>query len=72
MNLTRLPLEVEGVRQEGSRIETVPVAIKGSDGGLLDSAIPRVAITKDANYWDDDSTTDLEAEVDLIALIGHI
>jgi hypothetical protein len=73
VNLTRLLLEVDGVRQEGSRIETVPVAIKGSDGGLLDSAIPRVAITKDANYWDDDSTTDLEAEVDpLIALIGHM
>ena len=39
---------------------------------MLDSAIPKVAITKDANYWDDDSTTDLEAEVDLIALIGHM
>jgi L-asparaginase len=36
------------------------------------SAIPKVAITKDANYWDDDSTTDLEVEVDLIALIGHM
>jgi hypothetical protein len=27
---------------------------------------------KDANFWDDDSTIDLEAEVDLIALIGHM
>jgi L-asparaginase len=72
VNLTSLPSEVGGVRQEGSRIETVPVAIKGPDGGLLGSAIPKVAITKDANYWDDDSTTDLEAEVDLIALIEHM
>ena len=48
------------------------VAIKGPDGKLLDAAITKVAITKDANYWDDDSTTDLEAEVDLIALIGHM
>src|SRR6266446_3349012 len=72
VNLTRLPSEVEGVRQEGSRIETVSVAIKGPDGRLLDTAIPKVAITKDANYWDDDSTIDLEAEVDLIALIGHM
>ena len=72
VNLTRLPSEVTGVHQEGARIETVPVAIKGPDGGVLDSAIPKVAITKDANYWDDDSTTDLEAEVDLIALIGHM
>jgi L-asparaginase len=72
VNLTRLPAEVRGVRQEGSRIEIVPVAVKGPDGGLLGSAIPKVAITKDANYWDGDSTTDLEAEVDLIALIGHM
>jgi hypothetical protein len=54
VNLTSLPSEVGGVRQEGSRIETVPVEIKGPDGKLLGSAIPRVAITKDANYWDED------------------
>ena len=60
------------MRREGSRIEIVPVAIKGPDGGLLDTAIPKVAITKDASYWDDDSTVDPEAEVDLIALIGHM
>jgi L-asparaginase len=72
VNLTHLPSEVRGVRREGSRIETLSVAIKGPDGGLLGSAIPKVAITKDANYWADDSTTDLEAEVDLIALIGHM
>ena len=54
------------MRQEGSRIETVPVAIKGPDGKLLSSAIPKVAISKDANYWDP------EAEVDLIAMIGHM
>src|SRR5712691_6896808 len=72
VNVTQLPSEVKGVRQEGSRIEIVPVAIKGPDGALLDTAIPKVAITKDANYWDDDSTTDLETEVDLIALIGHM
>jgi hypothetical protein len=73
VNVTRLPSEVSGVRQEGSRIETVPVAIiKGPDGALLDTAIPKVVITKDANYWDDDSTIDIEAEVDLIALMGHM
>ena len=60
------------MRQEGSRIETVPVAIKGPDGKLLSSAIPKVAISKDANYWDEDGTGDPEAEVDLIAMIGHM
>src|SRR5215470_2368308 len=53
-------------------IETIPVAIKGSDGGLLDTAIPKVVITKDASYWDDDSTPSLEAEVDLVAMISHM
>jgi L-asparaginase len=72
VNITHLPSVVRGVRQEGSRIETVSVAIKGPDGGLLDTAIPKVTITKDASYWDDDSTVDPEAEVDLVAMIGHI
>jgi L-asparaginase len=70
VNVTALPFEVGGVRQEGSRIEAVPVAIKGPDGKLLSSAIPKVAIAKDANYWDDDGTGDPEAEVDLVAMIG--
>ena len=72
VNLTSLPSQVGGVRREGSRIETVPVAIKGPDGTLLHSAIPKVAITKDANYWDEDRAADLEGEVDLIAMIGHM
>jgi len=72
VNITALPFEVGGVRQEGSRIETVPVAIRGPDGKLLGSAIPKVAIAKDANYWDEDATGDPEAEVDLIAMIGHM
>ena len=61
MKVTNLPSEVGGVRQEGLRIETLPVAIKGPDGKLLlGSAIPKVAIAKDANYWDDDGTGDPE------------
>jgi hypothetical protein len=72
VNLSRLPSEVGGVRQEASRIVTVPVAVKGPDGELLGSAIPKVVIAKDGNYWDNESTTDLEAEVDLVAMIGHM
>jgi hypothetical protein len=48
------------------------VAIKGPDGRLLDTAIPKVAITKDASYWDDDSPPNPEAEVDLIAMISQM
>jgi len=36
------------------------------------AAIPKVAIAKDANYWDEDGTGDPEAEVDLIAMIEHM
>jgi hypothetical protein len=71
VNLTSLPRQVAGVRREGTRIETVPVAIKDTDGALLETAIPRVAISKDASYWDDNAG-DPEAEVDLVALIGHM
>jgi L-asparaginase len=72
VNVTRLPSEVSGVHQEGSRIASVPVAIKGPDGRLLDTAIPKVAIAKDASYWDDDGAADPEAEVDLIAMISRM
>jgi len=72
VNITQLPSEVRGARREGRRIETVSVAVKGSDGKLLGTAIPKVAIAKDASYWDDESMGDPEAEVDLIALIGHM
>ena len=72
VNLTALPAQVTGVRREGSRIETVPVAIKGSDGTLLATAIPKVAISKDASNWDDDGAVNPEAEVDLVALIGQM
>ena len=71
-NVTRLPSEVNGVRQEGSRIEPLIVPIKGSDGRLFDTAIPKVAITKDASYWDDHGSPDPEAEVDLMAMIGYM
>jgi len=72
VNIGSLPLQVTGVRREGSRIETVAVAIKGTDGSLLATAIPKVAISKDASYWDEEGTADPAAEVDLVALIGQM
>jgi L-asparaginase len=72
VNITRLPEKTIGVRKEGARIETVPVPVKGPDGLLVDGAIPKVAICKDASYWADDNSlegADIEQEVDLIAMI---
>jgi L-asparaginase len=72
VNISALPSQVTGVCREGSRIETLPVTIKGPDGALLEAAIPKVAISKDASYWDEDGTANPEAEVDLVALIGQM
>lgn len=72
VNVTRLPFEVAGVRKEGPRLAIVPVAVKDPDGRLLDAAIPKVAIAKDASYWDDDGAPDPEAEVDLTAMLGRM
>jgi L-asparaginase len=72
VNLTRLPNEVTGVRREGVKVVTMPVKIKAPNGLLLDTAIPKVAIAKDASYWDDDSRIDLEAQVDLVAMIEQM
>jgi L-asparaginase len=72
VNLTSLPSQVTGVRREGSRIKTVPVSIKAPDGALLETAVPKVAISKDASYWDEGGAADPEAEVDLVALIGQM
>jgi hypothetical protein len=75
VNITRLPEKTHGVRQEGARIETISVAIKRPDGSLIETAIPKVAITKDASYWAEDNSpavADSEDEVDLIAMIAHM
>jgi L-asparaginase len=72
LNITRLPKTVEGVRRGARGLERVTVPIKGPDGFLLDGAIPKVAITKDAAYWSDDGKLDLAREVDLVAMIEHM
>jgi L-asparaginase len=72
VNLTSLPAQVKGVRREGTGIATVPVAIKGADGFLVETAVPKVLVTKDASYWADDSTVDMEGEADLVAMIEHM
>jgi hypothetical protein len=72
VNLTSLPRDVTGVRREGLGIATVPVAIKGDDGFLVETAVPKVLVTKDASYWADDSAVDLEGEADLVAMIERM
>ena len=69
VNLTQLPREVQGSRVQGSKIETIPVAIKDVEGNLLSAAIPKVTIVKHARYLPDDTSGDASSEVDILARI---
>jgi L-asparaginase len=72
VNLTRLPKQTTGIRREGGVIGTIPVTIKDANGDLLESAIPKVAIVKDASYWNSGFEEEMENEVDLVAMLDHM
>lgn len=69
VNITRLPREVMGMGKIGDDIGRIPVAIKDSEGYLVATAIPKVAIVKDSSYAEDDFEGDPAQEVDVIALM---
>jgi hypothetical protein len=69
LNLTQLPREVQGSRVQGSKVGTIAVAIKDSDGNLLSTAIPKVTIVKHARYLPEDTLGDASSEVDILARV---
>ncbi len=71
VNIARLPARVLGVNRAGDNVAMIPVAIKNEAGELLGSAIPKVAIVKDANYSAERISEDLDDGVDLLALISR-
>lgn len=71
VNLTQLPSAVQGSKVQGSRVGTIPVAIKDSDGNLLSDAIPKVTIVKHARYLPEDTSGDASSEVDILARIDR-
>jgi hypothetical protein len=71
VNIARLPARVLGVNRAGDNVTMIPVAIKNEAGELLGSAIPKVAIVKDANYSAERINEDLDDGVDLLALISR-
>jgi len=71
VNIARLPAKVLGVTRAGDKVAMIPVAIKNEAGELLGSAIPKVAIVKDANYSAERINDDLDDGVDLLALISR-
>jgi len=71
VNIARLPAKVLGVNRAGDKVAMIPVAIKNEAGELVGSAIPKVAIVKDANYSAERINDDLDDGVDLLALISR-
>lgn len=69
VNLTQLPDEVQGVRQEGDAVTAVRIAIKNDQGGLRAAAIPKVEIVKHARYASESTSDDPSSEADILALI---
>lgn len=71
VTVTKLPASVTGIKGGASGIETVEVAVKDATGKLLDTAIPKVSIVKDASYIEDDCESDPAQEVDTIAFMEY-
>ena len=71
VRVTQLPESVEAsVMSEGKLIQArIPILDAG--GNVLENAIPSVSIVKDGGFCGLDWDADPEAEVDLVALIGH-
>lgn len=69
---TLLAREVQGVRREDARLRAVSVPIVDGAGDLLESAIPKVSIVKDGNYWADSWEEDPRREVDLLAMTDYM
>ena len=68
VNRTRLPKSVRGVVKLGNSIQITEVAIKDGEN-LLESAVPHVAIAKDANYMAESFDSSSDREVDTLAQI---
>ena len=71
VNMTQLPRAVQGSKVQGSKVGTIAVAIKDSDGNLLSDAIPKVTIVKHARYLPEDTSGDASGEVDILARIEN-
>jgi L-asparaginase len=69
VRLSQLPTEVQGSRVQGSTVGKITVPIKNAEGDLLATAIPKVTIVKHARYLPEDTSGDLNVEVDILARI---
>ena len=71
VNISKLPMSVDGLAADDGSPRVVTVEVKNAQGELLDTAIPKVSIIKDASYSEDDYDGDPAQEVDIIALTAY-
>jgi hypothetical protein len=71
VKVTKIPATVAGLRLTISGVERIDVPIKTEGGELLETAIPKVSIIKDASYIEDDYDGDPAQEVDVAALVDY-
>jgi L-asparaginase len=69
VNRTRLPDSVTGHLKSGNSFAPVEVAIKDSNGRLLETAIPKVNILKEGNYTPESVDAGPDREIDMLALM---
>jgi len=71
VRMTVLPTEVNGLLRVSGQYKVVPVKIKDAQGELIGSAIPKVAILKGDN-WYDDGLPDPAKEKGMLATIDML
>lgn len=70
LRMSQLPATQSGwLKNRKGKVEAVEVAIKDAAGELLPSAIPKVAMLKGDNWYDDSGTPDPAAEKGIAATI---
>ena len=71
VNIRKLPVRTEGLAAGPSAARFIEVMVKNAQGELIESAIPKFSIIKDASYSEDDYDGDPAQEVDVIALVEY-
>ncbi len=69
VRVTVLPARIDGLLRQGGVFKSVPVDIKNAAGELLPAAIPKVAIVKGDNWYDDSGEPNPAGEKGIIGSI---